>query len=138
MIKQDNAKRFLSVSVYNHYKRILQKARKTSGNRSRTSSWWGQQEQAKRCWHGPSFKRLGAIHYRGRDSTTEAGYVGEDISILTRLLQVADYDVNAAERGSCLLMRLIRSHTKNDNPSITRDVSGEGCNRTSETSGRIP
>ena len=108
VIGQDDAKRYLSVSVYNHYKRVLQVADNDDV----------EIEKSNIIMVGPT----------GTGKTlTEAGYVGEDIeSILTRLLQVADYDVEAAERGIVFIDEIDKIARKSDNPSITRDVSGEG------------
>ena len=127
VIGQDDAKRFLSVSVYNHYKRLLQKE---GGDDVEI-------EKSNIIMVGSTGKTLLArtiakllhVPFTIVDATvlTEAGYVGEDIeSILTRLLQVADYNVPEAEQGIVFIDEIDKIARKGDNPSITRDVSGEG------------
>ena len=131
VIGQDDAKRYLSVSVYNHYKRIMQNATDDADD--------VEIEKSNIIMVGPTgtgktllaktIARLLKVPFTIVDATvlTEAGYVGEDIeSILTRLLQVADYDVEAAERGIVFIDEIDKIARKSDNPSITRDVSGEG------------
>ena len=127
VIGQDDAKRYLSVSVYNHYKRVLQVADNVEIEKSNIimvgPTGTGKTLLAK------TIARLLKVPFTIVDATvlTEAGYVGEDIeSILTRLLQVADYDVEAAERGIVFIDEIDKIARKSDNPSITRDVSGEG------------
>ena len=122
VIGQDDAKRFLSVSVYNHYKRLLQK---DSGDDVEIvgSTGTGKTLLAR------TIAKLLHVPFTIVDATvlTEAGYVGEDIeSILTRLLQVADYNVPEAEQGIVFIDEIDKIARKGDNPSITRDVSGEG------------
>lgn len=127
VIGQDIAKRYLSVAVYNHYKRVASKTDDVDIEKSniilvgRTGT--GKTLLAK------TIARLLKVPFTIVDATvlTEAGYVGEDIeSILTRLLQVADYDVEAAQRGIVFIDEIDKIARKGDNPSITRDVSGEG------------
>ena len=131
VIGQDDAKRYLAVSVYNHYKRIMQNATDDADD--------VEIEKSNIIMVGPTgtgktllaktIARLLKVPFTIVDATvlTEAGYVGEDIeSILTRLLQVADYDVEAAERGIVFTDEIDKIARKSDNPSITRDVSGEG------------
>ncbi|HJB73162.1 ATP-dependent Clp protease ATP-binding subunit ClpX [Barnesiella viscericola] len=131
VIGQDDAKRYLAVSVYNHYKRIMQNATDDADD--------VEIEKSNIIMVGPTgtgktllaktIARLLKVPFTIVDATvlTEAGYVGEDIeSILTRLLQVADYDVEAAERGIVFIDEIDKIARKSDNPSITRDVSGEG------------
>ena len=131
VIGQDDAKRYLAVSVYNHYKRIMQNAADDTDD--------VEIEKSNIIMVGPTgtgktllaktIARLLKVPFTIVDATvlTEAGYVGEDIeSILTRLLQVADYDVEAAERGIVFIDEIDKIARKSDNPSITRDVSGEG------------
>lgn len=130
VIGQDSAKRYLSVAVYNHYKRLAQKEADDDGVDIEKSNiiivgptGTGKTLLAK------TIARLLDVPFTIVDATvlTEAGYVGEDIeSLLTRLLQVADYDVKKAERGIVFIDEIDKIARKSDNPSITRDVSGEG------------
>ncbi len=129
VIGQDEAKKNLSVVVYNHYKRLLQK---DSGDEVEIEKsnviMVGSTGTGKTLLAKTIAKKLD-VPFTIVDATvlTEAGYVGEDIeSILTRLLQVADYDVEAAERGIVFIDEIDKIARKGDNPSITRDVSGEG------------
>ena len=129
VIKQDNAKRFLSVSVYNHYKRILQKNVKDEVEIEKSNIIMVGATGTGKTLLARTIAKMLHVPFTIVDATvlTEAGYVGEDIeSILTRLLQVADYDVNAAERGIVFIDEIDKIARKSDNPSITRDVSGEG------------
>lgn len=129
VIGQDEAKKFLSVAVYNHYKRLLQE--KTSDDVEIEKSniiMVGSTGTGKTLLARTIARKL-HVPFTIVDATvlTEAGYVGEDIeSILTRLLQVADYDVASAERGIVFIDEIDKIARKSDNPSITRDVSGEG------------
>ncbi|WP_436416629.1 ATP-dependent Clp protease ATP-binding subunit ClpX [Petrimonas sp.] len=129
VIGQDNAKRFLSVSVYNHYKRILQKTVKDDVEIEKSNIIMVGATGTGKTLLARTIAKLLRVPFTIVDATvlTEAGYVGEDIeSILTRLLQVADYDVSAAERGIVFIDEIDKIARKGDNPSITRDVSGEG------------
>lgn len=129
IIKQDNAKRFLSVAVYNHYKRILQKNAKDDVEIEKSNIIMVGTTGTGKTLLARTIAKMLQVPFTIVDATvlTEAGYVGEDIeSILTRLLQVADYDVNAAERGIVFIDEIDKIARKSDNPSITRDVSGEG------------
>jgi ATP-dependent Clp protease ATP-binding subunit ClpX len=129
VIKQDSAKRFLSVSVYNHYKRILQKNVKDEVEIEKSNIIMVGATGTGKTLLARTIAKMLHVPFTIVDATvlTEAGYVGEDIeSILTRLLQVADYDVNAAERGIVFIDEIDKIARKSDNPSITRDVSGEG------------
>ena len=129
VIDQDNAKRYLSVSVYNHYKRILQKATKDDVEIEKSNIIMVGATGTGKTLLARTIAKLLHVPFTIVDATvlTEAGYVGEDIeSILTRLLQVADYDVAAAERGIVFIDEIDKIARKSDNPSITRDVSGEG------------
>ena len=129
IIKQDNAKRFLSVAVYNHYKRILQKNVKDDVEIEKSNVIMVGATGTGKTLLAKTIAKMLQVPFTIVDATvlTEAGYVGEDIeSILTRLLQVADYDVSAAERGIVFIDEIDKIARKSDNPSITRDVSGEG------------
>jgi ATP-dependent Clp protease ATP-binding subunit ClpX len=129
VIGQEEAKKYLSVAVYNHYKRLMQE--KTTDDVDIEKSniiMVGYTGTGKTLLAKTIAKKL-HVPFTIVDATvlTEAGYVGEDIeSILTRLLQVADYDVKAAERGIVFIDEIDKIARKGDNPSITRDVSGEG------------
>ena len=131
IIGQDAAKKYLSVAVYNHYKRILNKNKYESDpveiEKSNIvmvgSTGTGKTLLAR------TIAKLLKVPFTIVDATvfTEAGYVGEDVeSILSRLLQVADFDVEKAERGIVFIDEIDKIARKSDNPSITRDVSGEG------------
>lgn len=129
IIGQDDAKRFLSVAVYNHYKRILQEKDSDDVEIEKSNIIMvGPTGTGKTMLARTIAKRL-HVPFAIVDATvlTEAGYVGEDIeSILTRLLQAADYDVVKAQKGIVFIDEIDKIARKSDNPSITRDVSGEG------------
>jgi ATP-dependent Clp protease ATP-binding subunit ClpX len=129
VIGQDEAKKFLSVAVYNHYKRILQKKQDDEVEIEKSNIILvGSTGTGKTLLAKTIAKKIN-VPFTIVDATvlTEAGYVGEDFeSILTRLLQVADYNVEAAERGIVFIDEIDKIARKGDNPSITRDVSGEG------------
>lgn len=129
VIGQDEAKKYLSVAVYNHYKRLMQEDKNDDVDIEKSNIIMvGSTGTGKTLLAKTIAKRL-HVPFCIVDATvlTEAGYVGEDIeSILTRLLQVADYDVKAAERGIVFIDEIDKIARKSDNPSITRDVSGEG------------
>ena len=130
VIGQDEAKKVLSVAVYNHYKRLTQK-NKTNDNIEIEKSniiMVGETGTGKTLL-AKTIANLLKVPFCSADATvlTEAGYVGEDVeSILSRLLQAADYNVQAAERGIVFIDEIDKVARKSDNPSITRDVSGEG------------
>ncbi|OAV66878.1 ATP-dependent Clp protease ATP-binding subunit ClpX [Bacteroidales bacterium Barb6XT] len=129
VIGQDNAKRRLAVSVYNHYKRITQKVTTDDVEIEKSNIIMVGATGTGKTLLARTIAKLLHVPFTIVDATvlTEAGYVGEDIeSLLTRLLQVADYDVPAAERGIVFIDELDKIARKGDNASITRDVSGEG------------
>ncbi|MDD4429977.1 MAG: ATP-dependent Clp protease ATP-binding subunit ClpX [Bacteroidales bacterium] len=129
VIGQEEAKKFLSVSVYNHYKRLMQTKKDDEVEIEKSNIIMvGATGTGKTLLAKTIAKKL-KVPFTIVDATvlTEAGYVGEDIeSLLTRLLQVADYDVAAAEKGIVFIDEIDKIARKGDNPSITRDVSGEG------------
>lgn len=128
VIGQDNAKKYLSVAVYNHYKRLAQPATDDVDIEKSNIILVGPTGTGKTLLARTIAKMLD-VPFTIVDATvlTQAGYVGEDIeSLLTRLLQVADYDVAKAERGIVFIDEIDKIARKGDNPSITRDVSGEG------------
>lgn len=132
VIGQDQAKKVLSVSVYNHYKRIAQKPGKKNAEEidiEKSNIVLVGETGTGKTLLARTIAKLLNVPFCIADATvlTEAGYVGEDVeSILVRLLQAADYDVAAAERGIVFIDEIDKIARKSDNPSITRDVSGEG------------
>lgn len=129
VIGQDQAKKVLSVAVYNHYKRLNQKVEKDEVEIEKSNIIMVGETGTGKTLLAKTIAKILNVPFCISDATvlTEAGYVGEDVeSILTRLLQAADYDVTAAERGIVYIDEVDKIARKSDNPSITRDVSGEG------------
>ena len=129
VIGQDEAKCALAVSVYNHYKRLMQRGAADEVEIEKSNIIMVGSTGTGKTLLARTIARLLKVPFTIVDATvlTEAGYVGEDIeSILTRLLQVADYNVEEAERGIVFIDEIDKIARKSDNPSITRDVSGEG------------
>ncbi|MCD4789629.1 MAG: ATP-dependent Clp protease ATP-binding subunit ClpX, partial [Bacteroidales bacterium] len=132
VIGQDEAKIVLAVAVYNHYKRITQpksKSKKDDVEIEKANIIMVGETGTGKTLLARTIAKMLKVPFCIADATvlTEAGYVGEDVeSILSRLLQVADYNVTAAEKGIIFIDELDKISRKSDNPSITRDVSGEG------------
>jgi len=129
VIGQDDAKKVLAVAVYNHYKRLNQKSGEDETEIEKSNIIMVGETGTGKTLLAKTIARILHVPFCIVDATvlTEAGYVGEDVeSILTRLLQAADYDVASAERGIVYIDEVDKISRKSDNPSITRDVSGEG------------
>ena len=129
IIGQDQAKRNLAVAVYNHYKRLQQPKDEDGVEIEKSNIIMVGSTGTGKTLLARTIAKMLDVPFTIVDATvfTEAGYVGEDVeSILSRLLQVADYDVAAAERGIVFIDEIDKIARKSDNPSITRDVSGEG------------
>ena len=129
VIGQDESKKVLSVAVYNHYKRLLQKDTEDDIEIEKSNVILCGETGTGKTLLAKTIAKMLNVPFCIADATvlTEAGYVGEDVeSILSRLLQAADYDVKSAERGIVFIDEIDKVARKSDNPSITRDVSGEG------------
>ena len=129
IIGQDEAKKYLSVAVYNHYKRLQQQEDDDGVEIEKSNIIMVGSTGTGKTLLARTIAKLLKVPFTIVDATvfTEAGYVGEDVeSILSRLLQVADYDLEAAQRGIVFIDEIDKIARKSDNPSITRDVSGEG------------
>lgn len=129
VVGQDDAKKYLSVSVYNHYKRLMQVDQGDDVEIEKSNIIMVGSTGTGKTLLARTIAKMLKVPFTIVDATvlTQAGYVGEDVeSLLSRLLQVADYDVQQAERGIVFIDEIDKIARKGDNPSITRDVSGEG------------
>ena len=132
VIGQEMAKRSLSVAVYNHYKRIDAPPTKTDVELQKSNILMLGPTGCGKTFLAQTLAKILQVPFAIADATslTEAGYVGEDVeNILLRLIQNADYDIQQAQRGIIYIDEIDKIARKSENPSITRDVSGEACNR---------
>ena len=129
VVGQDEAKKVMSVAVYNHYKRLMQKPQKDDVVIEKSNIIMVGETGTGKTFLARMLAKILQVPFCIADATalTEAGYVGEDVeNILLRLIQSADYDISRAERGIVYIDEIDKIARKGDNPSITRDVSGEG------------